>query len=282
MDELNDLLNDMRAKGLKPMLCDTEVPMFETHVPCGSPKECHTDIKDSVLLPKGLLSMHPEIVLPAEGDSMVDAGIEDGDKVKVVCFVTPHDGDVVLASIDGAYTLKTYFEDDEGMQWLVPQNEKYNPILIDEKANVSICGVVVELMKPMPRVPSRQCMKFINKAKKLAERQHAVSQERVALTIRTVAGRVEKGRQWYAVYKPMEEKEVVDVGDYASFCTRVRLEVPDHPHLPAPDELQRMAVQSFRKGVRQWNPNDAPVRGKRFTAYQQIGLMTLDLLEGEE
>ena len=45
------------------------------------------------------------------------------------------------------------------------------------------------------------------------------------------------------------------------------------------DELQRMAVLSFRKPVRQWPPKDAPVKGKRFKDYQQIGLRMLTLLE---
>ena len=51
---------------------------------------------------------------------------------------------------------------------------------------------------------------------------------------------------------------------------------------PASALLQRMAVQSFKRPVRQWNPNDAPVQGKRFVAYQQIGLHILGLLETDE
>ena len=280
--ELNELFDDMRSKGLQPMLCDTEVPLYETRVPCGLPTECSDDIKDSVLLPRELLSMQPEFVIPVKGDSMVGAGIEEGNMVKVVCSATPHDGDVVLVCIDGEYTLKTYFEDDEGMRWLVPQNEKYQPIPIDGHASVRILGFVKEVVKPMPRVPSRQCMKIINKARQEAVKRRAVSQERVTFAIKKMAEQVEMGRQWYAVYKPMEEKSAFEVGDYASFCSRVRQEVPNHEHLPTEVELQRMAVQSFRKGVRQWKPNDAPVKGKRFTAYQRIGLMTLAMLESEE
>ena len=282
LEELRALFSDMLSKDMRPMLCDTEVPKFETRVPCGSPTECSDDIKDSVLLPRKLLSMHPEFMVCVTGDSMSGAGIEEGDMVKVVCTATPHDGDVVLACIDGEYTLKTYFEDDEGIQWLVPQNEKYQPFLMDGNTNVSIIGRVKELVKPMPRVPSRQCMKIISKAKQQAVKRHTISQEWVTFVIRKMAEQVTLGRQWYAVYKPMEEKAVTDVGDYASFCSRVRQDVPFHEHLPAEDELQRMAVQSFRKGVRQWNPNNAPVSGKRFTAYQRIGLATLALLESEE
>ena len=80
----------------------------------------------------------------------------------------------------------------------------------------------------------------------------------------------------------MEEKTVYGKEDYAGFCERVCEEVPEHKHLPAVVELQRMAVQSFKRPVRLWNPADAPVQGKRFTAYEQIGLRTLGMLETEE
>ena len=66
-----------------------------------------------------------------------------------------------------------------------------------------------------------------------------------------------------------------------TFCGMVKAAVPDHEHLPAADELQRMAVQSFKKSVRQWNTKDAPVKGKRFLAYQQIGIKTLEALESD-
>lgn len=280
--ELRELFSDMMGKGLKPMLCDTEVLKYDTLVPCGEPTLCYEDTQETVLLPRELLSMNPEFMVPVRGDSMIGVGIESGDMVKVVCDVTPHDGDIVLACIDGEYTLKTYYEDDEGLQWLVPQNEKYEPILLKEKDNVRIFGRVKEVVKQAPHVSSRLCMKIINKAKQLKFTQKAVSEERVSTIIRLIAPEVKIGRQWYAVYKPMEEKKVFPKEGYATFCERVRQEVPKHKHLPVEVELQRMAVQSFKKPVRQWNPNDAPVQGKRFVAYQQIGLHTLGLLETDE
>jgi hypothetical protein len=53
-------------------------------VPCGEPTYCPGDITETVLLPKALLSMHPEFMIPVKGDSMRDAGIVAGDLVKVV------------------------------------------------------------------------------------------------------------------------------------------------------------------------------------------------------
>lgn len=281
-EELKALFSDMLSKNIEPMLCDTRVPLYDSPVPCGEPTYCPEDIKESVLLPRELLSIHPEFMLPVKGDSMKDAGIVAGDIVKVEADVTPYDGDIVLACIDGEYTLKTYFEDDEGQHWLVPQNEKYEPILLEERQNVRIFGRVKEVVKQTPRIASRLCMKIINRARQLRMKRQEISQERVSSIIKQMAPKVKIGRQWYAVYKPMEEKMVFAKEDYSGFCERVAKEVPEHKHLPTVVELQRMAVQSFKKPVRLWNPTDAPVQGKRFTAYEQIGLQTLGMLETDE
>ena len=279
IEELRELFSDMLSKNLKPMLCDTEVPKYDTRVPCGEPTMCCEDIVESVLLPKELLSMHPEFMIPVRGDSMIGAGIVTGDVVKVICDVTPYDGDIVLACIDGEYTLKTYCEDEEGKKWLLPQNENYQPILLGEDSNVRIYGRVKEVVKQTPRMSYKDCLKIINRAKQQHATKNTVTKEKAEWAIREIAEMVKQGRQWYAVYRPLEEKDVVDEDDYDTVCSMVGEIVPDHKHLPKADELQRMAVLSFRKPVKQWNPKDAPVKGKRFKDYHQIGLQMLALLE---
>ena len=157
IEELRELFSDMLSKNLKPMLCDTEVPKYDTRVPCGEPTMCCEDSVESVLLPKELLSMHPEFMIPVRGDSMIGAGIVAGDVVKVIGDMTPYDGDIVLACIDGEYTLKTYCEDEEGKKWLLPQNENYQPILLGEDSNVRIYGRVKEVVKQTPRMSYKDC-----------------------------------------------------------------------------------------------------------------------------
>ena len=279
IEELRELFSDMLSKNLKPMLCDTEVPKYDTRVPCGEPTMCCEDSVESVLLPKELLSMHPEFMIPVRGDSMIGAGIVTGDVVKVIGDVTPYDGDIVLACIDGEYTLKTYCEDEKGKKWLLPQNENYQPILLGEVSNVRIYGRVKEVVKQTPRMSYKDCLKIINRAKQQHATKNTVTKEKAEWAIREIAEMVKQGRQWYAVYRPLEEKDVVDEDDYDTVCSMVGEIVPDHKHLPKADELQRMAVLSFRKPVKQWNPKDAPVKGKRFKDYHQIGLQMLALLE---
>ena len=225
---------------------------------------------------------HPEASFygDVEGDSMKDAGICQGDMVKVVCDDCPQDGDIVLASIDGESTIKTYCEDEEGFPWLVPQNSNYTPIPLKDKMNVRIVGRISEIIKNAPRMSYRDCQRMIKKAKMAMAETHEIPQQRVSWAIREIAPMVKIARQWYAVHRAMADLNVVKDGDYEKFCNMVKVEVPQHSHLPKSDELQRLAMLSFTKPVRYWNAENAPVKGKRFNDYLMIANRTTELLKG--
>lgn len=164
-NELRVLLEQLRAEGWQPMLCDTDLPFYDRNVSCGEPTMVWGDAPESMPWPKDLLSMHPEFTVVIKGDSMMDAGLMSGDIMKVTCDIVPQDGDIVLASIDGESTIKVYCEDDEGRPWLVPQNKAYKPIMLRGKTNVRIIGLVKEIIKSAPRIAYRECMSIIRKAK---------------------------------------------------------------------------------------------------------------------
>lgn len=278
-EELKELFLDMERCGLQPMLCDTPVPLYETRVPCGEPSMCADDIVDREWMPRDLIStMHPEFMVTVRGDSMIGAGIESGDVVKVVGDTLAHDGDIVLACIDGDYTLKTFCQDDEGLVWLIPQNRGFRPILLTERSNVRIYGRVTEIVKPAPRMKFSECMRAIRQAKQEAAAPARVTREQALRAIREVAPMVQAGRQWYAVYRALVQREVVAEEDYDGAISLVTEAVPGHEFLPTRVELQRMAVGSFRRNVSEWNPKNAPVQGKRFNDYQAIGLRAAELL----
>ena len=278
IEELRSLFSDMLSKDMRPMLCDTEVPLYDASVPCGNPTLCPDDFVETVLLPKELLSIHPEFVVTVKGDSMKDAGIESGDAVKVMGDTKPYDGDIVLASIDGEYTLKTYFEDEEGRIWLVPQNEEYVPILLDGSKPVKIYGKVREIMKTAHRVPTKLCAKAVKRALKAKEVKPKISDAKVSYAFREIAPMITAARLWYAVYRMMADYSVVEVEDFDTFIDKLKAEVPHHEHIPLKVELQRMAVQSFAKPVKQWKPDNAPVKGQRYKSYVDIANKTEELL----
>lgn len=273
------LLEDLERLGWQPMVCDTPVPFYDNEVMCGVPNGVGDVVKETMLLPKELLSMQPEFMVRAKGDSMKGIGIEEGDVLQVVTDVQAMDGDTVLVWLDGDYTIKTYCEDETGHPWLVPQNEAYEPIRLEDYERVTIVGVVKKVTKCAPRASYRTCMRIISRAKEKRPEMKAVSPEQVARAVRGVAPMVQVGRQWYAVYRVMVDCKVMKEEDFGTFCELVKGEVPEHPHLPPRDEMVRMVTQSFKKPVAMWNEANAPVQGKRFKDYVMIAEKMQELLE---
>lgn len=79
-----------------------------------------------------------------KGDSMIDAGVENGDILVIDRSVEPQDGDMIVGYLDGEFTLK--FVDlslkDSGVIWLVPANDSYPRIKITPERDSRIWGVV--------------------------------------------------------------------------------------------------------------------------------------------
>ena len=273
-NEVKEILELLEKAGWQPQLCDTPVPAYES-VHAGNPMEPGQEPSDFIMMPKAFLSMCPEGMIKVQGNSMLDAGICDGDWVKMTIAQEPKDGDIVVVVIGSECTLKSYYEDDNGVRWLIPQNKaeegKYRVIRLDDTLEkVYLCGVVKEILKALPRVSTRSLRSTLNALKAYADEEPKITEQRVNEVIRIVAADIKIGRQWYAVYKPMEEKNV--------FCKRVRKVVPRHEHLPRTDEMQTMAVESFSKPVSKWDEKKAPVKGKRYKAYKDLAERTKKLL----
>lgn len=75
------------------------------------------------------------------GDSMVGAGIYHGDIIVVDRSVTPDDGDIVVACIEGEFTVKR-IRFHNGNVWLEPANAAYRPIFLRSLQELRIFGVV--------------------------------------------------------------------------------------------------------------------------------------------
>ena len=83
-------------------------------------------------------------LLRVSGESMIDAGIHPGDLVVVENGINPKLGDIVVAEVDGEYTLK-YFQKEEDRIKLVPANNKFSPIYPRE--SLRIVGIVVSVIR---------------------------------------------------------------------------------------------------------------------------------------
>ncbi len=82
--------------------------------------------------------------LTISGDSMIDAGIVEGDVVIIDKEKQPVNGDVVAACVDGEWTVK-YFQHKDGIVSLLPANEEYKPIY--PQISLEIGGVVISVIR---------------------------------------------------------------------------------------------------------------------------------------
>jgi DNA polymerase V len=129
-----------------PTICEARssvaVPIFATPVPAGFPSPAD-DYLDKPLDFNDLLIAHPAATFAVRviGDSMLGAGIHSGDIAVVDRAVTAVDGVVVLAVLDGEFTIKRY-RTRAGAVWLEAANSAYARIPITEDSGFEVWGVV--------------------------------------------------------------------------------------------------------------------------------------------
>lgn len=274
-EEIKEVIRLLKEAGVDAQLCDTPIPVSANPARCGRPEDLEEEnIDDYIMIPKSLVGHHPEMFIPAIGDSMIEAGYEEGDMLRVRFGVESRDGKDMLMLIDGKATVKTIFTDEDGVTWLLPQNDEYIAFPLNDDMNVRVLGMVIGVEKASPHHSSAMCLKTIRKAKQRMKAAKKLTDEQVDDVISEMGAMVLIARQWYAVYKPTVEHEYTEMDDFDGFCQRVRRLLPDHKHLPTAKELSRMAVQSFVKKIDLWDRNDSPVTGTRFDYYLRIARMT--------
>lgn len=279
LEELKETLDLLRQAEVDVKLCDCPVRFSGASVPCGIPSEPgDMDLSEYILLPKELVGMYPEIFVPADGDSMIGAGYESGDNLRIRLGATAHDAENVLAMVDGRCTVKTFFTDEDNVKWLVPQNDAYDAIRLTDDMDARILGVVVGVEKMSTRASSRLLLQAIRRTKNKMKAASVLTDAEVDERIVKMGDYVIHARQWYAVYRALLDKTLIEEGDFSGFCDRVKRLLPEHKHLPEPKELSRMAVQSFAKPIPLWTESNAPVGGSRFRDYLRIGMMMGELL----
>lgn len=165
------------SKGVSYKLCDVPIPIMSGKVNCGAPLGIGDEtIEGYYYLPKSAVGLHPQVELCAQGDSMIDADIHEGDLLRLEIGACPHDGDIVVAEIDGEYTAKVYFTDVEGRQWLCPMNKRFRPILLTESMNVRISGVVRSIVKQVVRRSFSECQSIVRRMLEQRQQQGDVMQ----------------------------------------------------------------------------------------------------------
>lgn len=141
----------MKKKELELYRAETEVelalPVADEGIKAGFPSPAQDFMDSAIDLNKELVK-HPSSTFygRVKGDSMIDAGISDGDLLVIDKSLEPQNGDVAVCFIDGEFTLK-YIKMEEQVIWLIPANEHYKPIKVTEVNDFLIWGIVTYSIK---------------------------------------------------------------------------------------------------------------------------------------
>jgi DNA polymerase V len=122
------------------------LPLFLSRISAGFPSPAD-DYVESRLSLDGHFVQRPEATffLRVQGDSMVGAGIHDGDLLIVDKSLEPRHGSIVIAEVHGELTVKKLYRKN-GEIALLAENPAYRPILVSEESQLVIWGVVTEVV----------------------------------------------------------------------------------------------------------------------------------------
>ncbi|MDE7062879.1 MAG: transcriptional repressor LexA [Lachnospiraceae bacterium] len=108
----------------------TQVPIIG-RVAAGQPILAQENIEDYFPIPVELMPNAESFMLKVKGESMINAGILDGDNLLVAQQDTARNGDIVVALIEDSATVKTFYKED-GHVRLQPENDTMDPIIVDD------------------------------------------------------------------------------------------------------------------------------------------------------
>lgn len=121
---------------------DIKVPLYASAVSAGFPSPADDYLELSLDLNQYLIK-HPAATfyVRVKGDSMINAGIHDGDLLIVDKSVEPENNDVVVCVINGEFTVKRLKKVNEEI-YLIPENSHYQAVKISENMDFQVWGVV--------------------------------------------------------------------------------------------------------------------------------------------
>ncbi len=123
------------------------LPLYLSKVSAGFPSPAADEFAESLDLNQYLIK-HPSstFLVKAQGDSMINAGINENDILIVDKSLTPAHGKIVIAAIDGLLTVKRLVKEMDGQFILFAENPSYPPIKLKEGNEIVIWGVVTNVI----------------------------------------------------------------------------------------------------------------------------------------
>lgn len=123
------------------------LPLLSGKVPAGFPLNTESHVEEWIDLNEIIVSDPDSMfMIEATGDSMIGAGIQERDLLIVSSKVEPTHGKIVIAAINGEYTVKRLHRKADGTK-LIPANDKYPVTDITGNMDFHIAGVVVKILR---------------------------------------------------------------------------------------------------------------------------------------
>lgn len=125
------------------------LPLFGSKVQAGFPSPADDYVAEQLDLHQLLVKREAAtFYVRVQGDSMVDAGIREGDILVVDRSITPVDGKIVIAVLNGELTVKELSIKPQGIR-LLPRNDAYPPIDVPQESDLTIWGVVTGVVRQL-------------------------------------------------------------------------------------------------------------------------------------
>lgn len=137
-----DPADDLPEESFSQVRNIVQVPLVG-NVAAGEPILAEENITDTITLPTEIVGDAPSFMLSVRGESMIEAGINDGDFVVVKEQPVALNGDIVVAIIDDGATVKRFFRERDHIR-LQPENSSMGPIITRD---CSIAGKVVAVFR---------------------------------------------------------------------------------------------------------------------------------------
>lgn len=126
---------------------DVVLPMADGGIKAGFASPAQDYIESGIDLNRELIKNPASTFFGrVSGDSMKDAGIENGDILVIDKSLQARDGDIAVCFVDGEFTLKR-IKTKGDVIWLMPENPDYKPIKVTKENDFAVWGVVIYSIK---------------------------------------------------------------------------------------------------------------------------------------
>ena len=126
---------------------ELELPFFDVGISAGFPSPADDFIELTIDLNKHLIK-HKDATFFAKvkGNSMINAGIYDGDLLVIDKSLEPQNNKIAVCQIDGEFTVKR-IKIEKQIVWLIAENDEYEPIKVTPENELMIWGIVIHSIK---------------------------------------------------------------------------------------------------------------------------------------